>query len=68
MTEAKGKTPEDVYRTQPWKRPDISRRGHRMQITLARIEMAMEGLIAVDRLLVLNQALENVLHDDAGGR
>jgi hypothetical protein len=26
------------------------------------------GLIAIDRLLVLNQALQNVLHDDAGGR
>jgi hypothetical protein len=28
----------------------------------ARIELAMDGLIAVDRLLVLNQALTNVLH------
>jgi hypothetical protein len=26
------------------------------------------GLLAVDRLLVLNQALADVLHDDAGGR
>jgi hypothetical protein len=45
----------------------ITRRGHRMQVTLAKIELAMDGLIAVDRLLVLNQALENVLHDSAGG-
>jgi hypothetical protein len=28
----------------------------------ARIELAMDGLIAVDRLLVLNQALTNLLH------
>ena len=40
----------------------------RMQLTLARIELAVDGLIAVDRLLVLNQALTNVLQDDAGGR
>jgi hypothetical protein len=46
----------------------VARRGNRMQLTLARIELAMEGLIAVDRLLVLNQALTNVLQDDAGGR
>jgi hypothetical protein len=39
-----------------------------MQVMLARIEMAMDGLIAVNRLLVLNQALENALHDDTGGR
>jgi hypothetical protein len=45
----------------------ITRRGHKMQVTLAKIELAMDGLIAVDRLLVLNQALSNVL-DDAGGR
>ena len=32
------------------------------------VELAMGGLIAVDRLLVLNQALTNVLYDDAGGR
>jgi hypothetical protein len=47
---------------------DIARRGDKLQVTLARIEMAMDGLIAVDRLLVLNQALSNVLYDDAGGR
>jgi hypothetical protein len=46
----------------------LARRGDRMQLTLARIELAMEGLIAVDRLLVLNQALTNVLHDASGGR
>ena len=46
----------------------LNRRGDRLQMTLARIELAMDGLIAVDRLLVLNQALTNVLHDDAGGR
>jgi hypothetical protein len=46
----------------------LARRGDRMQLTLARIELAMEGLIAVDRLLVPNQALTNVLHDASGGR
>jgi hypothetical protein len=46
----------------------LARRGDRMQLTLARIELAMEGLIAVDRLLVLNQALTNVLYDASGGR
>jgi hypothetical protein len=30
--------------------------------------LAMDALVAVDRLLVLNQALANVLYDDAGGR
>ena len=33
-----------------------------------RIELAMDGLVAVDRLRVLNAALENVLHDASGGR
>lgn len=45
----------------------IPRRGHQMQMSLAKIE-AMSGLVAVDRLLVLNQALTNVLHDASGGR
>jgi hypothetical protein len=47
---------------------DMRRRGDKLRVMLARIELAMDGLIAVDRLLVLNTALENVLHDDAGGR
>jgi hypothetical protein len=46
----------------------IVQHGHKMRATLARIELALDGLVAVDRLLVLNAALENVLHDDAGGR
>ena len=53
-------------RAQP--RQDIVRRGHRMRVVLARVEMAMDGLLAVDRLLVLNAALENVLDDAAGRR
>jgi hypothetical protein len=56
------------HRTQPWRRKGVVRRGNRMQLTFAHIELAMEGLIAVDRLLVLNQALANELQDDAGGR
>jgi hypothetical protein len=47
---------------------EITRRGNQLQMRLARIEMVLDGLIAIDRLLVLNQALENVLYDDAGGR
>ena len=46
--------------------PGIIQRGDRLQMSPARIELAMSGLAAVDRLLVLNQALSNVLHDDAG--
>ena len=46
----------------------ITRRGNRLQATLARIELAMGGLVPVDRLMVLNQALHNVLHDAEGGR
>ena len=49
-------------------RQKIVRRGHKMRVVLARVEMAMDGLIAVDRLLVLNAALENVLDDAAGRR
>jgi hypothetical protein len=45
----------------------LLRRGDRKQLTLAHIELAMSDMIAVDRLLVLNQALTNVLTDDAGG-
>jgi hypothetical protein len=37
-------------------------------VTLPRIELAIDGLIAVDQLLVLNQAPSNLLYDDAGGR
>jgi hypothetical protein len=55
-------------RLQPWKRQGILRRGDRLQVTLARTELATDGLIAVDRLLVLNAALENVLDDAAGRR
>ena len=33
---------------------DIRRRGDKLQVTLAKIELAMDGLVAVDRLLVLN--------------
>jgi hypothetical protein len=47
---------------------EITRRGNQLQMRLARVEMVLDGLIAVDRLLVLNQALSNVLYDDAGGR
>ena len=45
---------------------DIRRRGDKLQVTLAKIELAMDGLVAVDRLLVLNQALTNVLQDEGG--
>ena len=39
-----------------------------MRVVLARVEIAMDGLIAVDRLLVLKAALENVLSDAEGRR
>jgi hypothetical protein len=55
-------TPDDGQRSRR-----LIQRGNRLQLSLARIELAMSGLVAVDRLLVLNQALTNVLHDDAGG-
>ncbi len=42
-------------------RPGVA--GTKMQVTLAKIELAMDALVAVDRLLVLNQALANVLYD-----
>jgi len=42
-------------------RPGVA--GTKMQVTLAKIELAMDGLVPVDRLLVLNQALANVLYD-----
>jgi hypothetical protein len=45
-----------------------TRRGHRLLLTIAKIELAMSGLEPVDRLLALNTALENVLHDSAGSR
>ena len=58
-----GEDDEAEMRLRPWKRNEIVRRGHKMRVVLARVELAMDGLIAVDRLLVLNAALENVLHD-----
>ena len=57
-------TPDDGQRS----RARLIQRGNRLQLSLARIELAMSGLVAVDRLLVLNQALTNVLHDASGGR
>ena len=57
---------DDEVRLRPWKRPSFARRGHNMQVTLAKIELAMDGLVASDRLLVLNQAVANVLYDAAG--
>ena len=59
---------DDEVRLRPWKRPSITRRGHKMQVTLAKVELAMDGLVASDRLLVLNQAVANVLYDAAGGQ
>ena len=44
-----------------------ARRGHRLLLTIAKIEIAMSGLEPVDRLLALNTALENVLHDARAG-
>ena len=45
-----------------------ARRGHRLLLTIAKIEIAMAGSEPVDRLPALNTALENVLHDAEGGR
>jgi hypothetical protein len=39
---------DDEVRLRPWKRPSIARRGHTMQVTLAKIELAMDGLVAVE--------------------
>ena len=69
-----GKTDAAIVR--PQETPDfdgnrsarLTRRGNRLQLTLARVELAMGGLVPVDRLMVLNQALHNVLHDAEGGR
>ena len=36
----------------------LTRRGNRMQLSLAKIELAMSGVVAVDRLLVLNQGID----------
>jgi hypothetical protein len=65
-----GEVEEDgaAMRLRPWKPQDIVRRGNQLRLTLARIELAMDGLIAVDRLLVLNATLENVSSNAAGRR
>ena len=60
--------PEDTRDYDGQRSARLSRREHRLQLSLARIELAMSGRVAVDRLLVLNQALSNVLHDASGGR
>jgi hypothetical protein len=42
-----------------------TRRGNRLQLAVARIELTLAGFEDVDRLLVLNTALKNVLDDSA---
>jgi hypothetical protein len=46
-------------------RSATNRRGHRLMAYLARVEVAVSNLNPIDRLIVLNTALRNVLDDDA---
>jgi hypothetical protein len=41
------------------------RRGDRLLVHIARVELALSDLPAIDQLICLNACLENVLHDDA---
>ena len=46
-------------------RKAVARRGDRLQLHLARVELVIGDLGDIDRLLVLNSALRNVLDDAA---
>ncbi len=41
------------------------RRGDRLLVHVAKVELALGDLTEIDRLLVLNAILENALHDSA---
>ena len=65
-----GALPPDarVRRDGPGARREIVRRGDRVLVALARIELFVADLDPLDRLIALNQALRNAIDDGAGGR
>ena len=55
-------------RLRPWKRQDIVRRGDRVLVAIARIELFVSDLDPLDKLIALNECLKNAIHDGSGGR
>jgi hypothetical protein len=45
-------------------RMHITRRGHRIRIGLAKIDLALAGMAEVDKLVTLNEALRTVLYPE----
>jgi hypothetical protein len=67
MPRGHARTPETEAVLQRERR-EVLRRGDRLMVHIARVELALADLSDIDKLLVLNTTLDNVLHDSAGGR
>jgi hypothetical protein len=55
-------------RLRSWKRQEIIRRGDRVLVAIARIELFVSDLDPLDKLIALNECLKNAIHDGSGGR
>lgn len=62
------KVEDGAKRARPAVSQDIHRRGNRMLVAVARIEMFCADLDPLDKLIALNQALKNAIYDGSGGR
>ena len=63
-----GEVETDEMRARPGRSREINRRGDRVRVAMARIEMFVSDLDPLDRLIALNEALKNAIHDGSGGR
>jgi hypothetical protein len=59
---------DDAWRARPRGGQEIVRRGDRVLVAIARVELYVSDLDPLDRLICLNQCLRNALDDGAGGR
>lgn len=63
-----GKVETDEMRARPRRGQEIVRRGDRVLVAMARIELFVSNLDPLDRLIALNQALRNAFDDGSGGQ
>jgi hypothetical protein len=62
------KVEDDAMRARSGRSKEIVRRGDRVLVALARIEMYVADLDPLDKLIALNQALRNAIDDGSHGR
>jgi hypothetical protein len=62
------KVEDEEMRARPGRSRETVRRGDRVRVALARIELFVSDLDPLDKLIALNQALRNAIDDGSGGR